>query len=417
MLLSSIPVQSFIQLRPDPAKTDPVQSKGGGTVDLAAYSVDRVPGTTKMSFTELSQGTGGVYGSMILDGIFEVYLESVIGKEHWHLVRSNVAVWTRVLDQWNLVKTSFSGDMSMDAVEIELPRAAFTALGATRSDSVRGALRKHNGANIRDIRGDGEDSDDDDDEEEEEEVEHLLLTSVIIKKLFDQVVDGIIKLTMDVIADCAAKGADKAITKVLCVGGFSDNQYLVKRVRAAVQVAYPGIHVLVPALPSQAVLIGAVLYGVDPGTFKSRILRHTYGFGTLFQARDPHWNGVDTSALPKYEKPGMFGFATVYHKGFESMAKINDSVEADETKSTVVLPFSPEQEQVAVEIYMSSDREPKLITGTGCRHLGTISLPVDRSKGTDQQFEVQFKFGMTEIKTQFKNVATGEVQDVSLKYL
>ncbi|KAI9220609.1 hypothetical protein BC828DRAFT_112741 [Blastocladiella britannica] len=124
------------------------------------------------------------------------------------------------------------------------------------------------------------------------------------------------------------------------------------------------------------------------------------------------------------------------------MAKVGESVALDEIRTTIVRPFTMEWSTICVTVYMTNDRDPKVVTSARCRQLGSITLPVDTSKGENQPYEVlvccsfcfsfrdhessltqenhccdfQFKFGTTEIKTQFKNVATGQVKHVMLEF-
>ncbi len=90
-----------------------------------------------------------------------------------------------------------------------------------------------------------------------------------VKAMFDPVINKIIRLIrgqLDASSSCSA---------MFLVGGFSESQYLQTRVKAEFQTLVSNISV--PQQPIAAIVRGAVDYGLNMDTIKTRTLKWTYG--------------------------------------------------------------------------------------------------------------------------------------------
>jgi len=94
-----------------------------------------------------------------------------------------------------------------------------------------------------------------------------------IKKMFDPVIDKIIKLIKDQL------DADKTCSIMFLVGGFSESEYLRKRVNEEFKNQLE--HISVPPQPVAAVTRGTLKYGLNKRFIKNRVLKYTYGRSTL----------------------------------------------------------------------------------------------------------------------------------------
>jgi molecular chaperone DnaK (HSP70) len=92
-----------------------------------------------------------------------------------------------------------------------------------------------------------------------------------VKKMFDQVINKIIKLIR------GQFDKDNTCSIMFLVGGFSESKYLQKRIREE----FNEKQILTPPRPIIAVANGAVSYGIEKKFIKSRVLKYNYGRSTL----------------------------------------------------------------------------------------------------------------------------------------
>lgn len=106
---------------------------------------------------------------------------------------------------------------------------------------------------------------------------------------FAPTVAAIVALVKAQLAAAAAAGV--RVAAVVAVGGFSASPFLVSELRAAVGRDLPVIR---PPASGEAVLRGAVAFGLRPGVIASRVARKTYG---LSAARP--WAAADAGTALK----------------------------------------------------------------------------------------------------------------------
>ena len=99
----------------------------------------------------------------------------------------------------------------------------------------------------------------------------MRVSSKRMHALFEVVITGIVSHIKDILQKPAVKGVEL----MLMVGGFSESTIVQERIRDAMKCY--GIKIIIPPEAGLAVLKGAVIYGHDPATVKSRITRYTYG--------------------------------------------------------------------------------------------------------------------------------------------
>jgi hypothetical protein len=122
----------------------------------------------------------------------------------------------------------------------------------------------------------------------------LKIPEHIVRSFFNFTVTRI----AEYIAAQCAKYRDR-MAAVYVVGGFSLSKMVMQAIATAMK-PFPEIKRIVPAHPSEAVLTGAVLYGLRPEQIKSRISPYTY----LLRVYKP-WS-AEYDALPAAEM-GRFG--------------------------------------------------------------------------------------------------------------
>ncbi|RHZ44338.1 uncharacterized protein CDV56_100181 [Aspergillus thermomutatus] len=171
---------------------------GGGTVDLISYCMKSV---NPLELIEVTQGTGAICGSVLLDKRFESYLVGLLGKKTYQ----SLSYKTRetALNYWqDFVKPNFAG-VSIDdhdeysEVDYSVP---LNGIGDKPEIALEGGF--------------------------------LNMTKENVGGIFLPVVDEIERLVLDQILQVSLAGMrPKAI---LLVGGFGSSEYLFRRLQSAV---------------------------------------------------------------------------------------------------------------------------------------------------------------------------------------
>ncbi|KAI9218797.1 hypothetical protein BC828DRAFT_387648 [Blastocladiella britannica] len=268
----------------------------------------------------------------------------------------------------------------MNPAEVAIPRSAFASLKKAGFKNIKDTLTDFNSAMLA-----MDDCDIDN---------AVVLTANTIRRLFDKVLADILVVTADMMRDCATEGATKRISKVVCVGGFCNNKYLVRSVRAMIDAKFPGVQVVVPANPGSAVLYGAALYGTSPSVVGSRVLRYTYGYQGTLLADGPRFEGMDKSnwnIIVDWEGD------RVIRGGFTIIALKGTSLAADEVVETGAGAAAENMREVTFPLYLSDNMNPVFTSEPGCRFLGTMSFDVPSNAPQPLKFDIAFKFGAAEI--------------------
>ncbi|KAL5342492.1 hypothetical protein BJX70DRAFT_394709 [Aspergillus crustosus] len=207
---------------------------GGGTVDLISYQIKNLE---PLSLAEVTEGTGAVCGSVLLDRRFEQLLrEKMGGKAYDSLSRkSREATVTYWQDK---VKPNFTGKYDEDFSDVEY----FIPVAGAVDDP---AVPIEDG--------------------------FFLLTSEDTETIFDPIVDEVEELVAQQISGVNVAGL--STQAIILVGGFGASAYLFHRLSQA----HPGVKVLQPPNGWSAVVSGAVQRGLAGNEVESRIARRNYG--------------------------------------------------------------------------------------------------------------------------------------------
>ena len=71
---------------------------------------------------------------------------------------------------------------------------------------------------------------------------------------------------------------------------------------------------------------------------------------------------------------------------------------------------------MSVEIFATSDKNPKFTTDVGCQKIGGIDVPLAGS-GTKRSVKVRMIFGGTEITVECQEEATGNITLLPINFL
>ncbi|KAF8243917.1 hypothetical protein K440DRAFT_611241 [Wilcoxina mikolae CBS 423.85] len=234
---------------------------GGGTVDLISY---KIVGLDPLQIDESVSGSGDMCGSVFLDERFEEYIRRVLGD--------------RVIDGMK-------------------PRSR-NEMFRTWEEKVKykfGNINNHEGFEIT-VAGVP------DDESKNVEDGFHTIPSGEVKKIFDPIVDCIVRLVKQQVTDVHRKG--EKVAAILLVGGFGSSEYLCKQLQIANYGTGGPIQVLQPTNARTAIARGALLRGLDGSIVNKRRSRLNYGCisSTFYQAGkgwDAHkyWESSDDKYL------------------------------------------------------------------------------------------------------------------------
>ena len=161
---------------------------------------------------------------------------------------------------------------------------------------------------------------------------------------------------------------------ILMVGGYSESNLLQTRVREA----FPQKTVICPNQAGLAVLKGAVIFGHNPGAISERISRYTYG-------------------------------TNVSGDRFDKLVEVGEKLQVGKSNRVeVYTALSENQECMSVNIYISPNENPIMLSEKGCVQImpRTFSNP-DGTKGFPKGVEMCMVFGGTEFKVIVKDLHTG----------
>ncbi|KAI9223040.1 hypothetical protein BC828DRAFT_376948 [Blastocladiella britannica] len=367
---------------------------GGGTIDLAAFSVVKNPAAEgSIHMLELAPGEGIIGGSSLVDQAFEAYLRTVLGPAASAKLFNSSELRAKAMNAWQTIKNSFDGTVSDGSNEITIGKP----IGRMKDENGVLVSERIIKANKDAIPGNTDPG----------EGEVLQLSTDLVRSFFHGVLDQIRDVTLRMLDKCSdpATGAT-AVNKVACVGGFS-TPYVVGIIRKDVTKVHSAVRVLVPATPGSAVLEGAVIFGVDPNVVQSRCLRQTIGYQCRIRATDDQdLSDVDWYRTKKGRRMIRYGFRKV-----ATLGELKTRGEVCQCGVSVDAGASDAE----LRVYISNQTQPLSIEDDGCQHVGTVKVTISPS-ATERGLDVAFVFGATEISVMVTNSANGEVFDTSLQY-
>ncbi|MFD9062112.1 Hsp70 family protein [Kitasatospora purpeofusca] len=352
---------------------------GGGTVDITAYRNDHGG-----RMVEIGRANGGRLGSDYLNRAFEEQLlVSRFGNAEV-LARLKVACPEALLDlvdAWERAKLHITADQD-DPIYLNIP-----AMVDRRLDpEARKRLSR-----IQDGIDDA-----------------IVVSPDEVRAIFDNVVPDIlgrIEEQYSVMRACSA--GDDASDVILLAGGFGTSPYLQQVVRERFEGRAT---VLVPPDPSIAVLFGAVHFCYEPHT-RARRSRFTYGCRTvpLFQ------RGVDRQ---EYRFRAADGRVRCRNR-FSVLVSAGDTVDSDAEVIHVYHPIGKSQNALTLQLFATSDPEPRYVTGDGCDEVGSIRVDlgkVMRFPVKERGVRLHMRFGETEIRARAIVMRTGEEIEATVRF-
>ncbi|KAI5460779.1 hypothetical protein BGZ63DRAFT_414898 [Mariannaea sp. PMI_226] len=190
---------------------------GGGTVDLISYQVEAA--LPMLQVKELVPGTGGMAGSLGLNGQFAIEVADLVGDDKWLELKKSKAFSLANKQFDREIKRSFRGEEDEEYF-VNFPTAKL-----------------------------------EDDPERGLEASTWRMTLSDLNRIFNPLVTDILRLINDQVQKVRLKQGSADLKGIFLVGGFGGNQYLIERVRSE----HPDIEILQPPDAWAAIAKGAVL--------------------------------------------------------------------------------------------------------------------------------------------------------------
>ena len=220
----------------------------------------------------------------------------------------------------------------------------------------------------------------------------LHINKTIIIEIFKPSVTGIVTLVRDILTQHQITN----LSNIMVVGGFSRSQIIYKTVTDVFSAE--SINVIRPTDPDMAVLKGAVLYRYWPEVVRTRRSPFTYGSRLLRL-----W--IEGDEVGKQIKKGQ---EVLCGDHFEKFVTINDEFETGQTVTVEVYPVAADTTKMTIDIYTSTEPNPRYTTDVGCELLGRLVVDMpDTTRGLDRRAEVTMSMGSTEIVVEGKMMPDG----------
>lgn len=197
----------------------------------------------------------------------------------------------------------------------------------------------------------------------------------------------------------------KGTKVIIMVGGFSESEFLQKRIRDS----FPSCTVVIPQECGLAVLKGAVIFGHDPDIIAARIVKYTYGV----RINTPFNNNKHPEVKKTLIKGKEYCTDT-----FDIHVNKGKLVHCNEETNSNYSPLYEDQTSVKFRVFVSDKEYPQYTDEEGCKEVGSLTVPMpDTTGGTNGTVNVKFKFGATKITVEGFDETSKNSVNVKIDFL
>lgn len=353
---------------------------GGGTTDITVHEKLK-----DGNLREVHRACGGPWGGIAVDQNFINLLESIVGKKAMtYFINNHRSDYQDMMKEFEITKRNIELETEKD-IKIKLPFNLFETVKKERflGKDFRTALAESEHAKEIKLIGD-----------------KIKINPDLARSLMEKVVDEIISQMEQCFRDVITQ---HNLSLILMVGGFSESQYIQQRVKERFE-GQNNVRVMIPMEAGLAVLKGAVVFGRQPQSISSRILRYTYGAEIT-----PKWN-AELYDVAHRSEDGQF-----CNNVFKPFAYMDKEVEMGKQIEKIYNTIEPMQNVVYLKIFCSDKYDTKYTTEQGCIPLGTLAITLKHPKRENQEIKVIYEFGNTELKVSGKEAVSGEMCETVLQ--
>ncbi|RUS35332.1 hypothetical protein BC938DRAFT_472428 [Jimgerdemannia flammicorona] len=312
---------------------------GGGTIDVTVH--EKIAGMAGDSLKEMALAKGGDWGSTTIDRRILRMLKDIFGNRRYNAMTEDLHGYMNLQRDIESAKIAF--DSETDVV-LNLPD---TLMSQTYTEvSPEEAVEKYQNANGNvDLIF---------------RKPNLLIPATYFRdKLIWPTIQQIYTHTLAVL------NRNPSVSRLILAGNFANSRILRDEM---MKFESRGIKVVVPHLPGETVVKGAVLFGANPGLISERLSRFTYGIGTVVPfvtGKHPESKLIITSFGERFCN-GVFN--TFITEGEECVLG-----------HTVEKPFTtlePYQHIVGVNIYKSRRKNVTYTEEAGVTNIGRVAIRI-----------------------------------------
>ncbi|CAG2206693.1 unnamed protein product [Mytilus edulis] len=347
---------------------------GGGTIDITVQEVQE-----DESIKQLYMANGGDWGGTKVDLAFEKFLEEFAGKPALQKFRQEDKSGHLDLQrEFEIKKRTIKSDQTSKTT-IRVP----VSLKDAYVDVTGKELQSTNVATLQ--------------------RDKLRLSSNMANDLFAEPCAYIVSHLRKIFDDPKVKGTDT----ILMVGGFSESLVL----QHAVRKAFSSKTIIIPPEAGLAVLKGAVQYGFEPTVISTRVCKVTYGIATS----SPFDEEIDPEDKRFIDEDGD----VLCNDRFSKHVEIGQAVGIDEeAEEQIYSPVHSDQKSMDIDVWTSTNKNPRYTDETGCRPHGTITVELPSPKlGVSRDVGVKMIFGKTELEVKAIVKHTGKSTAAKFDFL
>ncbi|KAK9766192.1 hypothetical protein K7432_004901 [Basidiobolus ranarum] len=310
---------------------------GGGTIDVTVHEVEY----SQRKVKEAIPANGGNWGSTAIDRRVLQLLEEIFGKQRYNNMTKDPFGYARIAEDIDAAKITFDADTDIVLV---LPDSLTSGLDNDGLPTVE-AVKRYSKAQDVEL--------------------HLVGQNLSIPAdyFYKTCMEPTINDTMNHVKGVIHKHKD--ISKVVLVGNFANCRSLQNRFTQD----FKEIKIIVPDMPGEAIMKGAVLFGADPGLVTQRKARFTYGSSI----------GVEFNPAVHPEEKIFYASDGSKHcrDVFDPFVTMNEIVEVGEEIVREYMAVEDNQSNVNIAIYKVNRHEVKFVTDNHVRKAGSFDLECD----------------------------------------
>ncbi|MEI6380221.1 MAG: Hsp70 family protein [Cyanobacteriota bacterium ELA615] len=367
--------QEKMQLQLSPGKRFMVVDCGGGTVDITVHQI-----SANGALEEIATGTGGAYGSTYVDQQFSQYLAKKLDPQALERYQNEDPIgYLELMANWERKKCDFEPSQT-PITYLEIPNRLYKILSRDFPSVLQKLAMSQNG---------------------DDETIHL--SSETMELIFNPVLDGLVRTVKEQFALLNGSSCDF----IYLVGGFSSSPVLRRRM---LDEFADMAQIIMPPLPGSAIVEGAVSFGLNPASIRSRRSRLTYGCNVS----RPFEENLDQQ---KIESSFELENRRYMFNRFCSFVKAGESIEIDQVIKHTFVPTSNEQDSLNFFFFATKKDNPRYVDEPEVEELGELEVDISSTVGKkNRQIEVSMNFGKTEIAVIARDLQTDKLYKTKLRF-
>jgi molecular chaperone DnaK (HSP70) len=368
-------------------KTIMIVDAGGGTVDITVHEVIKNEG-----LEELIPSGGGLHGSKYVDRSFREFLDRKLSSEAMEEFEKEWPVeYTKFIETWESVKCGHNPNPTWKN-SIDLPRRLEQIL---ERRGILEDLAEAQGGNDTVIKLNNED------------MEGIFTHTV--NKLISQVSNQFTALSRECNPSCDI---------LFLVGGFAQSPLLQDRIKEEFETKMVQ-KVIIPDRPGAAVLLGAASYCVNPQTIIKRCSKLTIGirYAVRFEDDiDPEENRISKELATKiYQQQTDYDLCD---NRFDIFVAAGERVPTD---AVVVRRYivSPDVINRLQKFLSTPNPKVRYADEEGVDEIAsvTIRLPFKPQDNEAKIFDIEMKFGLSEVEAYAIDPISGNREKCNFKFV